>query len=255
MFVGGPNTRKDFHLDESSEFFYQLKGNMELPTVQQGKRKLVRIQEGEVYLLPSRIPHSPQRPEENSLGLVIERQRSDDERDGLRYYVDFDTCDTILWERYFHCADLGHDLVPVVEAYMASEERTSGVPAGNVVADPPLQQNTHDAVPDPFSLQEWIEERRQQLRGSQVDLFPGHPDKEFCIRVVGGPQTSCIDWKHDTYVQQLEGESRLTLPSGEKQRLGPGECCTLAPCGSYTVEQPSESLALVVQQDPLGNKR
>ena len=63
MFVGGPNRREDFHLEEGSEFFFQLRGDMELPTLQAGRRELVRIREGEVYLLPSRIPHSPQRPE------------------------------------------------------------------------------------------------------------------------------------------------------------------------------------------------
>eukprot|EP01046_Picozoa_sp_COSAG06_P072417 COSAG06_NODE_21179_length_767_cov_0.717066_2_plen_73_part_01 len=59
-FIGGPNTREDYHLDLGSEFFFQMKGNMELPTIQQGKRKLVKINQGQVYLLPSRIPHSPQ---------------------------------------------------------------------------------------------------------------------------------------------------------------------------------------------------
>ena len=90
MFVGGPNQREDFHLEEGSEFFYQLRGNMELPTVQAGQRTLVTIREGEVYLLPSRIPHSPQRPERGSIGLVVERQRYEDEPpDGLRFYTDF----------------------------------------------------------------------------------------------------------------------------------------------------------------------
>ena len=90
MFVGGPNEREDFHLEEGSEFFYQLRGSMQLPTVQAGQRVVVTIREGEVYLLPSRIPHSPQRPERGSIGLVIERQRYEHEPpDGLRYYTDF----------------------------------------------------------------------------------------------------------------------------------------------------------------------
>ena len=33
MFVGGPNTREDFHLEQGSEFFFQIQGNMRLPTV------------------------------------------------------------------------------------------------------------------------------------------------------------------------------------------------------------------------------
>lgn len=53
----------------------RCQGNMELPTVQRGKRKLVQIKEGQVFLLKSNIPHSPQRPEAGSLGLVVERSR------------------------------------------------------------------------------------------------------------------------------------------------------------------------------------
>ena len=51
MFVGGPNTRKDFHIDCGEEFFYQMKGNIELPTYQGGKRKIVKINEGILYFL------------------------------------------------------------------------------------------------------------------------------------------------------------------------------------------------------------
>ena len=98
MFVGGPNTRTDFHLEEGSEFFFQMKGNIELPTVQRGVRKLVRIKQGDVFLLPPRIPHSPQRPEDGSLGLVIERARTDKEIDGLRWYTDFEQCDEVSAE-------------------------------------------------------------------------------------------------------------------------------------------------------------
>ena len=134
MFVGGPNVRTDFHLEQGSEFFWMVRGNMELPTIQNGKRKVVKIKEGEVFCLPSRVPHSPQRPETGSLGLVVERERYVDavqlngqepELDGLRWFVDFDntTGEDILWEKFFHCYDLGRDLVPVVKEYHSSEEK------------------------------------------------------------------------------------------------------------------------------------
>ena len=47
---------------------------MQLPTIQQGKRKVVDIKQGQVFLLPSRIPHSPQR-QVDTFGLVCERKR------------------------------------------------------------------------------------------------------------------------------------------------------------------------------------
>ena len=134
-FIGGPNTREDYHLDLGSEFFSQMKGNMELPTIQQGKRKLVKINQGQVFLLPSRIPHSPQR-QVDTFGLVVERKRAPDEVDGLRWYRDFEQPDTsctggatgsahphgVLWDRFFYCGDLEKDLVPVVKAYKSSPE-------------------------------------------------------------------------------------------------------------------------------------
>lgn len=95
---------------------------MELVTIQKGKRKLIKIKEGYVYLLPSRVPHSPQRPEAGSFGLVVEREREDWEMDGLRWYKNFETCDEVLYERWFPCHDLGQDLVPVVKEYKNSDE-------------------------------------------------------------------------------------------------------------------------------------
>ena len=56
MCVGGPNTRTDFHLEAGAEFFWQIQGDMELPIVERGRRRLVTIREGEVFLLPPRIP-------------------------------------------------------------------------------------------------------------------------------------------------------------------------------------------------------
>jgi 3-hydroxyanthranilate 3,4-dioxygenase len=48
MFVGGANTRTDFHIDQGSEFFYQLRGNMFLVIVERGKRRRIDIHDGDV---------------------------------------------------------------------------------------------------------------------------------------------------------------------------------------------------------------
>ena len=87
MAVGGPNSRKDFHHDPGAEFFYQIEGDMVLRTIQSGRPTDVAIRAGEVFLLPSEVPHSPQRPA-GSVGIVVERRRGADELDGFSWYCD-----------------------------------------------------------------------------------------------------------------------------------------------------------------------
>ena len=70
MVVGGPNSRTDYHYDEGPEFFYQLEGEMLLRTIQEGKRVDITVGEGEILLLPPKVPHSPQRFE-NTVGLIV----------------------------------------------------------------------------------------------------------------------------------------------------------------------------------------
>src|SRR6185369_12229982 len=60
--VGGPNARTDYHVNEGEEFFYQVEGDMNLKLWQAGKPMDFPIHEGEIFLLPPNIPHSPQRP-------------------------------------------------------------------------------------------------------------------------------------------------------------------------------------------------
>lgn len=122
MVVGGPNSRTDYHYEEGPEFFYQIEGEMVLKTVQDGKFVDVPIKEGEVFLLPPKVPHSPQRFE-NSVGLVIERTRLDHEKDGLMWFCE--ECGEKLYEEYFNLKNIEKDLPPVFDRYYSSlENRT-----------------------------------------------------------------------------------------------------------------------------------
>ena len=106
MFVGGPNSREDFHLDLGSEFFYQMEGTLSLPTIQQGKRVVVTVNAGEVFLLPSRVPHSPQRSA-GGFGLVIERERRPDELDGME--IEQPLASSLMPRCHFGWASIGFE--------------------------------------------------------------------------------------------------------------------------------------------------
>ncbi len=49
--MGGPNQRKDFHIEEGEELFYMKQGSMELVTLQEGRFKTIVINEGEVLFI------------------------------------------------------------------------------------------------------------------------------------------------------------------------------------------------------------
>jgi len=87
MVVGGPNNRKDYHYNETPEFFYQVEGDMVLKVIDEGVPKDIPIKEGEIFLLPPKVPHSPQRFE-NTVGLVVESKRPDGMLDALHWYCE-----------------------------------------------------------------------------------------------------------------------------------------------------------------------
>ena len=114
MVVGGPNSRKDYHVDPGEEFFYQLEGDMLLKTVQDGKLVDVPIREGDILLLPPNVPHSPRRFA-NTVGLVIERERRPGELDGFQWYCEH--CDHLLYEEFVHISDIEKQLPPVFDRF------------------------------------------------------------------------------------------------------------------------------------------
>jgi len=133
MVVGGPNSRKDYHVDPSEEFFYQLEGDMVLKTIQDGRAVDVPIREGEILLLPPNVPHSPQRSA-NTVGLVIERERRAGEQDGFQWYCE--KCSRLLYEEFAPLTDIEKQLPVIFEHFFTSVDRRTCKDCGAVMERP-----------------------------------------------------------------------------------------------------------------------
>ena len=130
MIVGGPNARKDYHYNETEELFYQIEGDIIVKTQQNGKMIEVSIKEGEMFLLPSKIPHSPIRPE-GSVGLVIERKRKKEDKDGLMWFSEKENA--LLYEEYFHLTNIEKDFLPVFKRFYQSEKLRTCPVSGEIM--------------------------------------------------------------------------------------------------------------------------
>jgi 3-hydroxyanthranilate 3,4-dioxygenase len=120
MVVGGPNSRTDFHVNQTDEFFYQLEGEMSLRTIKDGQFHDIPIKAGEIFMLPAKTAHSPQRFE-NSIGLVIEKTRGKDEQDGLQWYCK--KCCHKLYEEFFHLENIETQFGAVFDRYYNSDHK------------------------------------------------------------------------------------------------------------------------------------
>lgn len=130
MIVGGPNKRVDFHDDPVEEFFYQLKGDMLLKIAEGGKIYDVKIKEGDVFMLPPHTRHSPQRPVEGSVGLVVEGARTGGMRDGFEWYCF--KCGSLVHRVEVEVKDIVKDLPPLYEAFYADEKARTCPQCGTV---------------------------------------------------------------------------------------------------------------------------
>jgi len=119
LIIGGPNARRDFHINPSDEFFYQLEGDMVLEYIAaDGKRRKEPIREGDVLLVPSNTPHSPQRPA-NTVGLVVEGFRRPEDPEGYAWHCE--KCDEKLFELSRGEGDIVQDLRRVSTEFNASK--------------------------------------------------------------------------------------------------------------------------------------
>ena len=145
MVVGGPNARKDYHFNESEEFFYQMEGDIEVGIQQEGKAVNVPIKQGEIFLLPPKVPHSPRRGP-NTVGLVIERTRRSGEKDGLQWYCE--KCNNKLYDEYFVLHNIMTQFQEVFNRFYGSKEHRTCKKCGHVMDLPKKiveeeKQSTH----------------------------------------------------------------------------------------------------------------
>ena len=131
MIVAGPNARKDYHYNETEELFYQIEGDIIVKTQQTGELVQYDIKEGEMFLLPAKVPHSPIRSE-GSIGLVIEKKRQADHKDGLMWFSE--TANELLYEEYFHLTNIEKDFLPVFKKFYANEKLRTCPKTGEIMA-------------------------------------------------------------------------------------------------------------------------
>ncbi len=135
MVVGGPNARKDYHYNESEELYFQMEGNIVLKIIDNGVPRNIPIHEGDMFLLPPMTPHSPQRPE-NTVGLVIEKVREDEENEKDAFMWFCENCGNKLYEEFVFVKDIVNQLPPIMDHFYASDENRTCKKCGTLMEAP-----------------------------------------------------------------------------------------------------------------------
>jgi 3-hydroxyanthranilate 3,4-dioxygenase len=210
MIVGGPNERDDFHVNKGEELFYQLIGDMNLDIMEGGSRKRIPIKQGQFFLLPSCVPHSPQRYA-NTIGIVFERERLPDEIDAMRWYVPGTTSGEMAFEDTFHCTDLGTQIKAAIEKYRSmqlndapQDSRVNATyPSGyfNVTA-----REDSSAFPS-FMLSEKLVDSKGSS-GTQRLI-----SSEFVMNLITSDTFTAVECKPgaEVFLWQISGESEVML--------------------------------------------
>jgi 3-hydroxyanthranilate 3,4-dioxygenase len=131
MVVGGPNRRHDYHINPGGELFYQVEGDIVLKVIEDGRPRDVPIRQGELFLLPAGVPHSPQRPA-GTVGLVVEVPRFARGTHHLRWYCR--ACGNVLHDATFEPVDLGKQIKAMIAEFDGSEALRTCKKCGAVFA-------------------------------------------------------------------------------------------------------------------------
>lgn len=207
MAVGGPNERDDYHIEVGEELFYQVKGTMNLKVIlPSGEPHTVRIEEGEAFLLPAGVPHSPQRYAD-SFGLVFERQRTASELDCMRWYRP--NSSKLLYEEYFHCSNLDIQVKEAIERFRSFKGEPPAPDANNFTHL--KQSRIYEALAAKTPLEKPFALRTAAFNSHEQFLLKG----EFAVQVIKGEDEQEIICPRDikeVFLWQLQGRSYLHAP-------------------------------------------
>jgi 3-hydroxyanthranilate 3,4-dioxygenase len=138
MVIAGPNARNDFHVVDSEEYFYQLKGDIKVRI--RGGDKIIDhiVREGETFFIPPNVPHCPMRPP-NTLGVVVERTRPPGELEHIVFYCE--GCGALVEDIEFDCKDIVEHFRDTMEAFWKDDARRICKKCGKRVEKPkPLER-------------------------------------------------------------------------------------------------------------------
>ena len=130
MVVGGPNARTDYHINPGEELFFQVQGDIVLRIREDGEPRDIPIRQGELFLLPAGVPHSPQRPA-GTVGLVVEQPKAHSADHYLRWFCP--GCNGVLHEIAFQPVDLGKQIKAMLAEFNASPDRRTCKQCGAMV--------------------------------------------------------------------------------------------------------------------------
>ena len=135
MVVAGPNARKDYHFNETEEWFFQIEGSVMIGVQEDGKAIDIEVKEGEMFLLPPRTPHQPRRGE-GTVGIVIEVKRAERKlKDGLLWFCE--KCNQPLHDTYFVLENIEKDFLPRFKEFYGSEEMRTCKSCGHMMETDP----------------------------------------------------------------------------------------------------------------------
>lgn len=138
MILHGPNTRLDFHFEPGDEFFYQIQGDIELHLKSDDERRqVVTIREGEIFLCPGGLAHSPRRGE-GTWGLVIERKRKPDEDEAFLWFCE--KCDQNVLSQTLTQDDITSQVARIYEAFNADPALRTCKSCGYVFPQTPMAE-------------------------------------------------------------------------------------------------------------------